>query len=165
VLVQRSWHSRGIDPNAFIVAHPARLTLLAKSRRHGRLPTSCSHSTPRTRIGLRHPRSDIEHAACTWPIVARCGPVPTVNASPSISFVHSLSRSVKQHGVASPNNRNIRLRLNQTCDARHEWSGPGLQFASLLARRPSRGRWLSLARMQSSGPTRGGVWRRSNACD
>jgi hypothetical protein len=193
------------------------------------MPTSCSRSTPRTRIGLRHPRSDIEHAACAWPIVALRTPrfrytcrccalcISTCSkrsrarrrlssrahawlASQSISFIHCLIRSVKQHGVASPNNRNIRLRLNQTCDARHEWFhrigscaadrkrpmpalrrrshersgrdprvhpgwGPGLQFASLLARRSSRGRWLSLARMQSSGPTRSRVSGRSNACD
>jgi hypothetical protein len=31
VLVQKSWNARGIDPNTFIVAHPARLTLLAAS--------------------------------------------------------------------------------------------------------------------------------------
>ncbi len=31
VLVSKSWSTRGIDPNTFIVAHPARLTLLAAS--------------------------------------------------------------------------------------------------------------------------------------
>jgi hypothetical protein len=31
VLVARTWSVRGIDPNTFIVAHPARLTLLAAS--------------------------------------------------------------------------------------------------------------------------------------
>jgi hypothetical protein len=31
VLVQRAWSTRGIDPNTFIVAHPARLPLLAAS--------------------------------------------------------------------------------------------------------------------------------------
>jgi outer membrane PBP1 activator LpoA protein len=31
VSVQRSWSTRGIDPNTFIVAHPARLALLAAS--------------------------------------------------------------------------------------------------------------------------------------
>jgi hypothetical protein len=31
VLVSRTWSHRGIDPNTFIVAHPARLTLLAAS--------------------------------------------------------------------------------------------------------------------------------------
>ena len=31
VLVARTWSTRGIDPNTFIVAHPARLTLLAAS--------------------------------------------------------------------------------------------------------------------------------------
>jgi len=29
VLVARTWSARGIDPNTFIVAHPARLELLA----------------------------------------------------------------------------------------------------------------------------------------
>jgi hypothetical protein len=29
VLVARTWSTRGIDPNTFIVAHPARLELLA----------------------------------------------------------------------------------------------------------------------------------------
>jgi hypothetical protein len=29
VLVARTWSARGIDPNAFIAAHPARLELLA----------------------------------------------------------------------------------------------------------------------------------------
>ena len=31
VLVAQTWSTRGIDPNTFIVAHPARLTLLAAS--------------------------------------------------------------------------------------------------------------------------------------
>lgn len=31
VLVARTWSTRGIDPNTFIVAHPARLGLLAAS--------------------------------------------------------------------------------------------------------------------------------------
>lgn len=31
VLVAKSWSTRGIDPNTFIVAHPARLTLVAAS--------------------------------------------------------------------------------------------------------------------------------------
>jgi hypothetical protein len=31
VLVAKTWSTRGIDPNTFIVAHPARLTLLAAS--------------------------------------------------------------------------------------------------------------------------------------
>jgi hypothetical protein len=31
VLVAQKWSTRGIDPNTFIVAHPARLTLLAAS--------------------------------------------------------------------------------------------------------------------------------------
>jgi hypothetical protein len=31
VLVQKNWNNRGIDTNTFIVAHPARLTLLAAS--------------------------------------------------------------------------------------------------------------------------------------
>jgi hypothetical protein len=31
VLVAQQWSARGIDPNTFIVAHPARLTLLAAS--------------------------------------------------------------------------------------------------------------------------------------
>lgn len=31
VIVARNWSARGIDPNAFIVAHPARMQLLAKS--------------------------------------------------------------------------------------------------------------------------------------
>jgi hypothetical protein len=31
VLVARTWSARGIDPNTFIVAHPARLELLAAS--------------------------------------------------------------------------------------------------------------------------------------
>jgi hypothetical protein len=29
VLVAKTWNSRGIDPNTFIVAHPARLQLVA----------------------------------------------------------------------------------------------------------------------------------------
>jgi hypothetical protein len=29
VLVARTWSTRGIDPNGFIVAHPARLDLVA----------------------------------------------------------------------------------------------------------------------------------------
>ena len=31
VIVARNWSARGIDPNTFIVAHPARLQLLAAS--------------------------------------------------------------------------------------------------------------------------------------
>jgi hypothetical protein len=31
VLVSKNWSTRGIDPNTFIVAHPARLALLAAS--------------------------------------------------------------------------------------------------------------------------------------
>jgi hypothetical protein len=31
VLVAQKWSTRGVDPNTFIVAHPARLTLLAAS--------------------------------------------------------------------------------------------------------------------------------------
>lgn len=31
VIVARNWSARGIDPNTFIVAHPARLQLVAKS--------------------------------------------------------------------------------------------------------------------------------------
>lgn len=31
VIVARTWSARGIDPNTFIVAHPARLQLLAAS--------------------------------------------------------------------------------------------------------------------------------------
>ena len=31
VIVARTWSARGIDPNTFIVAHPARLELLAAS--------------------------------------------------------------------------------------------------------------------------------------
>lgn len=31
VIVARNWNARGIDPNTFIVAHPARLQLVAKS--------------------------------------------------------------------------------------------------------------------------------------
>ena len=31
VLVSKNWSTRGIDPNTFIVAHPARLTLLSAS--------------------------------------------------------------------------------------------------------------------------------------
>jgi hypothetical protein len=40
VLVAQTWHVRGIDPNTFIVAHPARLQLVAASPTYSEPPSA-----------------------------------------------------------------------------------------------------------------------------
>jgi hypothetical protein len=47
VLVAKTWSSRGIDPNTFIVAHPARLQLVAAS------PTEEDGAVSRADSGVR----------------------------------------------------------------------------------------------------------------
>ena len=48
VIVARTWNSRGIDPNTFIVLHPAATQFLAVSPAEKDKATASKHGAPRT---------------------------------------------------------------------------------------------------------------------